>query len=677
MDVGTIKSYSVSGGVNIGTEISEGIHGIKDQMMTGPTALEMKLPLTVFRTGEYRINVLKKDANTMWVGLADSNRLGQRIESKLGKTYYLLSKTIPLWRGMPAHVFPIDFAYEEGVGDIFSKVYSFDLRNDEARTAFIEAVHGNFAAAQISALRAKEDGFDTGVRFFYDKTEKRFDRAFATGHSAFIINKKTKRVHSDAEIEITDSSGRFHILEAKEDHDVSWWNMLTGRSEQNISLQAELKVRKVVEKETENNQLKSRYEFVAEDNAVDVAFSLSINDKFVETEELAAYLDELSRFTKLEMKGLPEFSIREPDLLATRRKRVVFQTDNNANHVLHVTPTHLGRFEGYGSVRMTHAQITAVAALPRQVLWLAFCHTFKVDDDDKCLTWEKSLWWRNLSRLGGILLQPLRLVDYRWSVADAVGEIEDAVTALKTFDKEKSPDEKQAALRSLFATEYPIERVEALLSLSDLPQIPRLIELETQPKGNAPEDVRKKFGQINGHRLRSEKPFPPPARYDSTKEIESKFDPTNLTFTGIKPRVRKISLYKEPAARSSKLREQQSSIPVLITKIAVSRVSAKQNMRVYVKLEQAGRVQLAKFKLIEDVVEIPIPEELSSSTPDRANFMVKLSGPQSVLANVLSEESISSGGDFKLTLAVSSNGLSWSDERNLEFRIEDGKLLAR
>jgi hypothetical protein len=48
-----------------------------------------------------------------------------------------------------------------------------------------------------------------------------------------------------------------------------------------------------------------------------------------------------------------------------------------------------------------------------------------------------------------------------------------------------------------------------------------------------------------------------------------------------------------------------------------------------------------------------------------------------VIANVISEEAIASGGEFKLTLAVSTNGLLWSDEKHLEFRIEDGKLLAR
>jgi hypothetical protein len=86
---------------------------------------------------------------------------------------------------------------------------------------------------------------------------------------------------------------------------------------------------------------------------------------------------------------------------------------------------------------------------------------------------------------------------------------------------------------------------------------------------------------------------------------------------------------------------------------------------------------LAKLKLFEDVIEIPVASELSTENLDRANFLVNLSGPQSLLANVISEESLASGGEFKLTLAVSSNGLNWSDERYVDFRIVDGKLLKK
>ena len=75
---------------------------------------------------------------------------------------------------------------------------------------------------------------------------------------------------------------------------------------------------------------------------------------------------------------------------------------------------------------------------------------------------------------------------------------------------------------------------------------------------------------------------------------------------------------------------------------------------------------------------MPVAVEGSSAAAlDRANFVIKLSGPGSLLANVMSEESLASGGEFRLTLAISANGLIWSDEKSLEFRIEGGELKTR
>lgn len=681
MDIGSIKSYSINGGINLGVEAAQGIRGFKDQVMTGATALDVKLPYTVFRTGEYRINVLKKDTNTVLVGVMDSNRLGHRVETKLGKTYFLLAKTIPLWRGMPAPIFPIDFAIEETIGNIFGRVYSFDLRNDEAKTAFVEAVHGNFAAAQISWLRSQEDRHDTGVKFFYTKKEQRFETSVATGHNIYLTSRRTNRSHSDAEIEINDASGNYYILEAKEDADQRRWDMLTGRAETNITLQADLMVRKVVEKELGQDTIKSRYEFIAEGNPVELTFSLSLNDKFVETEDLAAYLTLLSKFTQLEMNGLPEFTTREDEELSKRRREIYFNNDSDDKHRLHVTPTHLGRFEGYASIRMTNDQLLAIANLPRVDLWKKFCKSFSISDEELCLTWENSIFWRNLYRLNGLLTKPLRLIDYRIRFADAADEIENAVAALRDFARTQTPVEKQTALRRLFSTEYPLEVVEALLLLSDLRDIPRSCELQTKPKGNASREVKDRFKLMDGHRFTSERAFPPPVRYDSTKDTERKFDPANLALTGTKPRVKKITLFKEPGITTPSDSSPQKSpavAPILSTKIAVSKISGKSHLNVYVKLEQAGRLQLAKLKLIEDVIDVPVAVDGSSAAAlDRANFVIKLSGPGSLLANVMSEESLASGGEFRLTLAISANGLIWSDEKSLEFRIEGGELKTR
>jgi hypothetical protein len=682
MDLGSIKSYSVNGGINLGLETAQGIHGFKDQVMTGQTALEMKLPYTVFRTGEYRINVLKKDSNTMLVGVMDATRLGHRVETKLGKTYFLLSKTIPLWRGMPAPVFPLDFAMEEVIGDLFGRVYSFDLRNDEAKTAFIEAVHGDFAAAQVSWLRAVEEKLETGVKFFYTKKERRFETAFAMGHNIYLTSRRTNRTHSAAEIEINDASGRYFVLEAKEDSDQKRFDMLTGRAETNVTLQADLLVRKVVEQELGEDVIKSRYEFIAEGNPIDITFNLSLNDKFVETEDLNFYLNLLSRFTQLKLDGLPEFPIRDKDDVSRRRREVFFYHDNDSKHKIHVTPTHLGQLEGYASVKMTNEQLLAVASLPRIELWKKFCAAFEVQNEETCLIWEKSLVWRNLYRLNKYLTLPLRLIDYKIRAADTVDEIEQAIAALKEFLNGEKPAEKQVALRKLFSTEYPLEVAEAILIASDLRYIPRSCEIQTKPKGNASREIKDKFKSMDGHRFTSETSFPAARRHDSTKETEKNFDPANLAFAGSKPRIQKITLFKETETNSNLQQmpneeEIKSLAPILATKISVSKIGSAERLSVYMKLEQSGRVQLAKLKLFEDVLDVPLPVDIATVPPDRANFMVMLSGPRSLLATIVSEESLANGGEFKLTLSVSANGLIWSDEKSLEFRIEGGELKSR
>jgi hypothetical protein len=675
MDLGSIKSYSISGGINLGIDLGVAIHGFKEQVTSGPSALNLSLPFSVFRSGSYRISVLRKDANTMWVSFVDESRLGEKIELTLGKAYYLLAKTIPYWKGLAAPVFPLDFALEEAVADAFGQVYSYDLRETEAKTAFIEAVHGNFAPSEISWLRAKEDKMATGVSFFFTKKERRFQTGITTGNNIYLSNRRTARTHSDAAIEITDPSGRFHILEAVQDDRQTKWDVLTGSSEATTSLRASLFVRKVIANDKTKHNTKNHYEFIAEGNPIDIAFNLVLTDKYVEVENLNDYLETLSRFTQLKLDGIPEFPVREASSLAERRKSLYFQNDNSSNHRLHVTPTHLGRFEGYASIRLTNAQILAIAKLPRRAIWKGMCKAFGVTSLSKCLLWEKSLFWRNVYRTGFFVSQPLRIIDFRWLEADTVNEIETAVAALKLFLEAKDPEAKQSALRNLFATEYPLELVEGLLLLTDLQEVPRSVELETQAKGHASDEIKARFRKIGGLHFTSTKEFPPPMRYDNSQEINSHFEGSNLSFKGVKPIIKKLSLYSEEpqSPRSMTAPTAETSGLQLMTRVSVAQLGASKKVNVYVKLEQSGQIQLAKFKLIEDVVEIPLFEALD--TPDQVNFLLALSGPNSPFTSMLMSEAISLGGSFRLSMTVSSVDRTWSDEKVLEFRVENNQLL--
>lgn len=672
METGSIKSYAINGGINLGVEMAGGIHGYKDIITSGASGLEVSIPYTVFRTGQYRVNVLKKDINTAWIGIMDTNRIGHRVESRIGKTYYLLSKTVPLWRGMPAPVFPLDFGIEEAIADLFGRVYAFDLRNEEAKRAYLEAVHGNLAPAQLSWLRATEDKLKTGVTFFYNKKETRYETKISSGPNIFVVNKNTKRTHSDAEIEITDRDGKFYILEARQDQDHSKWDMLTGGANKNYSAIADLRVRKVVEQPTKQGEEKARYEFIADPNPIDVTLSLQIVDKYVETEDLNHYLSELTDFSQIDLNSeLPPIPVRDDELKVMRRKRAAFASDLDSQHTLHVTPTHLGSFEAYASIRLKTSDVDEIARMPREHLWEAFCVAFNVSEG-RCKQVQKSLWTRNVDRLAEWAVMPLKLFDVRFARPQAMTEIEDSIQALKRYVRATDPEEKRDQLRRLFATEHPLPLTQALLLLANLEEIPRTVQLGTKPKGNGPQSSKDMFGRMDGKRFRRGPKFPPPARYDSTLEVENHFNPANLSFVGVKPRVRKLSLYLENQGSKP---TDDAEVPPLAVRVYGTRLEDTENVHIYVRLEQTGKVQLAKFKLTEEVIDVPVGQANYDFAAGTSNFLVRLAGPRSTIASLVSSEALALGGTFKLTVAVSTNTITWSDERSLEFRLEDGKLL--
>ncbi|MCX6118940.1 MAG: hypothetical protein NT027_15500 [Proteobacteria bacterium] len=683
MEVGTIKSYAINGGINVGIESSEGIKGFRDQVVTGPSAIETKLPYTVFRTGQYRINVLKRSLTNVWVGVSDSSRTGHRIETKIGRAYYLLSKTVPLWTGLATPIFPLDFSLEEAIADLFSRVYEFDLRNNTAQSAYLEAVHGNLAPAQIAWLRAREDHLETGVTFFHTKKEKRYETKIDSGHNVFLFNRKTNRTHADSEIEITDKDGKFYVLEARQDQNQTRWDMLTGVATKSFSNVADLKVRKVLERTDIPHQIKSRYEFVADPNPVDLTMSFQVIDKFVETEDLVEYLDLLGRFSNIDLfDEVPTFRMRDESLQTERRKRIAFDTDLNKPVNMHITPTHLGSFEGYAALRMDMVELNRIAELPSETLWLRLCDAFAVFEQD-CETFHDSLFRRNIDRLKGWSVLPFRLVDIRFPRFDAMDEIENTIQSLRSYQKASNPESKRDYLRKLFATEHPLEVTQGLLSLANENYIPRIVRLVTKPKGNGKEAAKDAFQKMDGLRIRRGPKMPEPARYDTTVETDSKFNPENLSFLGVKPGVKKLLLTYTNVKRENLFSEKpedqastaKSETPKeLNLQIQVNRFNPETKFYVYIKMEQTGKVQLAKFKLIEQVaiLEPSTLETILGSEAVKFNFPVL--GPNSTIANLVANEAMNLGGAFRITVAVSPDNQSWSNEHHIDFSYDNNIL---
>jgi hypothetical protein len=380
----------------------------------------------------------------------------------------------------------------------------------------------------------------------------------------------------------------------------------------------------------------------------------------------------LGRFTAIDLiADLPEIPVRDSELQEARRKSNMFISDVNIPTNLHTTPTHLGTFEGYASVHFQTSDLDRIASLPNEPIWAAFCNSFGISKN-RCGRWQGSTFLRNIDRMGGWLTTPLELVDVRFPRMNALDEIEDATRALRFFKSERDPEIKRDRLRQLFATSHPLQVAQALIDLAGPENISRNVQLGTNPKGNGPDSAKNLFRKINGKRFHRGPRTPPPARYDTTQDIESKFNQANLTFYGVKPRLKKISLFRQASSQAAVL---SGEIPHLAIKVYASRLEEASETRIYLRLEQTGKVQLAKFKLAEQVFEIPVGQASFDFEAGTSNYLIRVTGPQAVVSSLLLSEAISLGGNFRATLAISTNGSLWSDERHVDFRISDGMLL--
>jgi hypothetical protein len=365
---------------------------------------------------------------------------------------------------------------------------------------------------------------------------------------------------------------------------------------------------------------------------------------------------------------LPNIPLRDSDDLSLKRKKRYFDTDISGVATLHVTPTFLGSFEGYASVHILTKDLNRIATLPREAHWQAFCSSFGISKR-RCAVWQESAIVRHLDRVVGWTARPFQLLDIRSRRLDAVDEIEDAMQALRAFAKAEEPEKKQLQLRRLLATAYPLELSQTLIALVGEDSVTRRIQFTTNPKGNGAETSKAMFKMLDGKRIVRGPKTPPPARYDTTQDTEAKFNPANISFAGIKPVVRKLALFRSEDMDSTDGRTE------LAVRLYATRLDEAEDLNIYVRVEQIGKVQLAKLKLAEDVISVPIADAAFDFEAGTSNYLVRLTGPNAAIQSLLLSQAVELGGSFRATFGVSTNGVLWSDENHIEFRMENGKLL--
>lgn len=737
MPMGSIRSYNVSGGISASLDFA----GIQDSrtsaLFKSIENIAGAAPYTLFMRGESRINVLRRDENTAWVGSSKLSKSGNTLNFSLGNKIFVFTGALAatavdnkyswVWQGVPGLFFPIESTYESALADVFDQVYRFDLRNPHAQEAYLSAVRGDFTLAHVKYRDSKENGIKTGVEFEFTRNQKRQEKTSQDGSNIAVFKSSRRKELRKSEIEITDQKGKFYVLEANDSILNKQWDVLVGEETQKLSQNLEIKVKKLVKKsaatsvsdpaaiifdeqleveefdedkffespmdgtaddevnidpnEEDEEINKFYYVLSSEGEPLTMTMVYDIQDRYTTSVEYEAYLNDLRYVAFLPISDIPFIERRDQEEAIDKRRIGFFRNPDNDPVELHVPMTYLGRFGGKATISISTKELNVILGHTEDQMWAAFADVFEKDvtvwrdpKERETLAFQ-SQWWPAFFAL------PLRLVNVRSKNIDAIAEVFYRIEALQRLKKTTDPLEILDAAYDLFDTQYPKELMRTLLLLANRNNIPRKVSLLAQPKGGARHSIKQRFEKANGRVFTAGPPFPEAGRYARAKKTLAAFYLDQPRELQDRPLLRKVRIGTKKLPRNFKYAEEwskeeqakQNSIEHAFVKIAVENVNSLKQLQLYVRVEQAGKLKFGKFELSEQVLMLDAIKD-KQSTLKTQGYEFYLSGPASKMSNFIYDSSVNSGDNFAVTLTASRDGVLWSDSKTFEYRLENGKL---
>jgi hypothetical protein len=719
MPVGSLKSYTISGGIRIPIDFGGFIDTSSQDLINDSLGFSHSLPYSVFRRGEYRINVLRRSENIGWVGVTKTEKVGQSVSPFVGSQFNILKGALAatlfdwswVWSGVPVVVVPLEINFELSTADVFDQVYEFDLSVPEAQAAYSKAVQGDFSEAYLRYLDAKEKNIPTGVQFHFARNQDRNELISKNGPNLAMLRTQRQRDLHSAEVEITDGDGKYYVLEATQDVVDKKWDILVGEEEIRLIQTVELKVNKVIEdptlpvvaesKESDESGVKDsdssinvkaeviqknpsyKYRLEAVDDPYVIDVSMNIQDRYVDTDEYSSYL-KLIKFTSgIDLSEAPIFERTDPQRHLDNKRRNFFVSPSDSIRHLHTPATHLGRFGAQISIHFPYATVKEMINAPNDRLWAAIGETYgepenpwRSEEYREALT-TKFKWYKSF------FAYPFRLFNLRSARVDLIKEGTQIADALKSMQALTDPMELIESFHRLFDTDYPMHLVRVLMNVVNNDVLSKRVTFSAQPKGPGGREINAKYGKLNNMVVREGPQFPAPGRYATSKLKLSNFYLDRPREAKDSARIGKIqvvsksipdsvrSLYQGAKAEANAFDHNTRHV---FASVSVLHAKPDRPIKLYIRIEQAGRVKIGKLELIEEVLELS-PTGSEGESLDQLTYDLFLTGPLSPFTGYMYEQMVVDGGEFGVTLAVSRDGRVWSDEKSVEFRFEGGRLL--
>lgn len=692
MPVGSIRSYAISGGVQLATDVGGALDKSSRDILQKIGDLDGTLPYAVFKRGEHRINVLRRTEDVAWVGLTDMRRTGHIVSPFLGKKYDVLKGALAatifnwnwVWPGVPIGAFPLNISFEQALADLFDQVYEYDLRRPEALDAYEAAVKGDFVPSRLRWLDKKEKGLDTGVVFQFTRTQQRKEEMSKSGPNVAVYRRERQAGHEAGEIEITDPDGKFYVLEATRDVTDKRWDILVGDEERRIQESVTMKVRKLVDKEGEGKPEDYTFAFEVDPDPVGLQATLGIQDRYIDVGEYDEYLADVRYFTELDLDKVPKIARKDHELEVERRKVGFFAGPRRNIDMLHVPDTYLGRFGVQAVIHFTTKQLDVILGRPVDQKWSAYAQAYGADIESWRDPAQRDTLLHSTQWFKAFFLYPLRLFSWRFPSADAIKEATKGIAKMAEIEKMTTPREKLEAFYGLLDTDHPERLVKVLLLLADLDQVPRRVTFSAQPKGAARAEIRAQFEKVDGLQFSAGGSLPPATRYARAKKKLANFYLDQPRDAEDKPAVSRVLVTTKEVPASVRILpledDEDEATPIarderhVFMTVTVKHVLPSVPVKLYVRVEEAGKIKIGKLELAEKVIELLPAAGGEKGENDAATYDFFVTGPMSPLTGFMFDKSLSDGDELLVTLAASRDGAVWSDQRFAEFRYVRGRL---
>ena len=656
MNVGNLRSYAVSAVVHFSLDFL----GKKEKHTIGQLgqSFEASLPFKVFKEGEHRINVLRKQGSIFWVGLSSTDRIGHQLEGRAGRLFYVLSKATSLWSGLPAVILPIDFDHSDAKVFGYDRLYEFDLANKKSRRAFTRAVVGDFSVADAQSLDVH-----SGVKFQFTRYSKGRQVSSKTERNAFVQKSGRRHVSSAMEIKTEESAKNFYILEARAQLEDEALDVLVGPETVSFENRAFLRVKKKKGRYSIDRSVKS---------PIGLVLGMTIRDRFVDAMEYRWYLEDLRMFTGLPLKGAAKIPIRDSKMQEKFRRGMFLGAPLKRIQKITVTPLHLGKLTANASLTINTKEYETLISKSDLEIAMAFCRAFGVSED---FAWTFMDPYSSAS-MGSYLLAPLALFNLRFPKVDVSREISARLLALQKVREAKDPLSLRDALQDFVTTQYPLAFAAALSSLVS-EKMPRSVVFTTKAKGRSSKEIKDLFASMDGKKFQSTEEKRVVERYEVIRKKLSRFKPEAMEERRERPFIKKVHLSSE-----ADLDPLQSSL-VLTLKVPKMKKLKKQKkhkkhkkqeaMRAFLRMEQGGKVNVGRFVLFEGVIHLE--KVASPKEGGLESYSVRLTGSQRAFKSFMVDQALSLGGEFSIFVSVTYGGDLWSRERKVGFRYQGGKLL--